>query len=476
MTSVPSSSLERSVRGSVRTDPGGLAPFGHDQSHLSGTPRAVVAPADADDVVALVRWARRERVPLVARGAGTSLDGESVPTDGAVVVDLSGWNAVLEVDPGELSARVGPGVVNRDLQNALRPHGVFFPPNPGSWTVATIGGNVGTNASGPRSFRYGPTRAWIRGLEAVLGTGERARFGTRVAKRSVGPDLLQLLVGSEGTLGIVTEVTVRLAPMPAHREGLVYPLEETTKLGAVARRLRGAPGTGLSAVEYLDRGSAAVLAQRRNAEWPADAPLLLVEVESDDPREAPTRRERVSAALRSVGLHRAPIVFGDADELWTLRGASGVALDERMGRRIREDVAVPLGRVDELVHRFEEIARDQGVALYLYGHLGEGSFHPNFVVDPTTAAGDRIRAAVLNAALALGGTISSEHGIGRTKLGYLEREVGRVGLELLEVAKRRCDPDRILNPGKLYPSRSHRVGGRPSPWLSGPATEGTPPG
>lgn len=476
MASAPSTALEHAVRGSVRTDPEAIRPYGRDASHLSGAPRAVVAPADADDVVALVRWARRERVPLVARGAGTSLDGESVPFDGSVVVDLSGWNAVLEVDPGELWARVGPGVVNRDLQARLRPHGVFFPPNPGSWTTATIGGHVGTNASGPRSFRYGPTRAWVRALEAVLGTGERVRFGSRVAKRSVGPDLLQLLVGSEGTLGVVTEVTVRLASLPGQREGLVVPLEEGVSLGAVARRLLAAPGTGLSAVEYVDRGSASVLAQRRNAEWPAGSALLLLEVESDDAADATARRERVSAALRSVGLLRAPVVFSDADELWTLRGASGAALDERMGLRVREDVAVPLGRIDTLLAQLEEIARDQKVALYLYGHLGEGSFHPNFVVDPTTPAGDRVRSAVLNAALALGGTISAEHGIGRTKVDYLGREVGPTALELLELVKRRCDPDGILNPGKLYPPRPPRAGGRPSPWLSGPGDARAPPG
>ncbi len=476
MTStVTESALARVVRGSVRTDPDARDAFGRDQSHLVGTPWAVVAPADADDVVALVRWARDVGVPLTARGAGTSLDGESVPPDGSVVVDLSGWNRVLEVDPGELWARVGPGIVNHDLQEALRPHGVFFPPNPGSWTVATVGGHVGTNASGPRSFRYGPTRAWIRALEVVLGTGDRVHFGTRVAKRSVGPELLNLFVGSEGTLGIVTEVTVRLAPLPAHREGLVYPLEARTSLGSLARRLLATPGTGLSAVEYVDEGSAAVLAEQRHADWPAGAPLLLLELEADDPREIAPRRERIASALRSEGVLRSPTVFSDADELWTLRGASGAALDERMGKRVREDVAVPLGRIDELLLRLGEIARDQRVRLYLYGHLGEGSFHPNFVVDPTTPAGDRIRAAALNAALALGGTVSSEHGVGRLKTDYVVRELGGTAVDLLSAVKRRCDPDGILNPGKLYPPARPRAGGRPSPWPSVSRAARAPP-
>jgi FAD/FMN-containing dehydrogenase len=429
----------------------------------------VVAPTNVEDVLILVGWARRYRIPLVPRGGGTSLDGESVPADGSVVVDLSGWNAVLEVVPDERWARVGPGVVNRDLQEALRPYGMFFPPNPGSWTTSTIGGHVGTNASGPRSFRYGPTRAWVRELEAVLGTGERVRIGTRVAKRSVGPDLLHLLVGSEGTLAIVTEITVRLAQRPAIREGWALSVPERVSLGSVARRLARAPGTGLSAVEYLDRGSASALAETRPAGWPTGSALLLLEIEAEGPEEATAHRRRVRAALRAVGVAGRPTVFFDADELWTVRGASGVVLEERMGRHVREDVAVPLGCIDALVRTLEEMARAEHVPLYLFGHLGEGSLHPNFVIDPTTPAADRIRAAVLTASLGLGGTVSAEHGIGRLKRPFLARELGRTAVGLLAAVKRRCDPDGILNPGKLYPAPSRAAGQGPSRSPSGSA-------
>ena len=453
----------------MRTDAESLAPFRRDASHLEGSPRAVVAPTDADDVRALVEWARRYHVPLVSRGGGTSLDGESVPADGSVVVDLSGWTEVLEVEPDERWARVGPGVVNRDLQEALRPHGLFFPPNPGSWTQSTIGGNVATNASGPRSFRYGPTRAWVREVEAVLGTGERARFGARVAKRSVGPDLLPLLVGSEGTLAVITEVTVRLAHRPALREGWVLSLPEDVSLGTVARRLARTPGTGLSAVEYLDHGSASALTETRPVGWPTGSSLLLLEIEAAGPAEAETRRRRVRAALRAVGVPGRPTVFSDADELWTVRGASGVVLEERMGRHVREDVAVPLGRIDALLRTLREIARSASVPLYLYGHLGEGSLHPNYVIDPKTPAADRIRAAVLTASLGLGGTVSAEHGIGRLKIPFLERELGRAAVALLAAVKRHCDPDGILNPGKLYPTPARAAGRGPSRSPSGSA-------
>ncbi len=471
-----SESLESAVRGAVRVAPSEIEPFRRDASHLEGRPRAVVAPLDVDDVVSLVRWARRTRIPLVARGGGTSLDGESVPADGAIVVDFSGWRSVIEIAPDELWARVGPGVVNWDLQQALRPAELFFPPNPGSWTTATIGGNVGTNASGPRSFRYGPTRAWVRGVEAVLGTGERAGFGSRVAKRSVGPDLLHLIVGSEGTLALVTEVTVRLAPCPAVREGLVFPLGSGVSLGAIASRLTRAPDTGLSAVEYLDRRSAAALRAAGQGDWPTDAPLLLLEVEASSAPDASACRARIIAELRSIGVGTPPTVFDDADRLWMLRGASGTVLDEQMGIRVREDVAVPLGRIDELVRRLEGIERSTGARLYLFGHLGEGSLHPNYVVEPGSPLAERIRTELLTAALDLGGTVSAEHGIGRVKSEFLPRELGGPAVALLAAVKRECDPDGILNPGKLYPGSGGGEARSPSPSLSGSEASRVRPG
>jgi D-lactate dehydrogenase (quinone) len=470
-------SLRRAVRGRVTTDANGLTPFRRDESHLSGTPFAAVAPADPEDVVALVRWARSTRTALVARGGGTSLDGESVPAEGSVVVDLAGWSRLLELNPDELWARVEPGLVNIDLHRSLVPHGLFFPPNPGSWTRATIGGNVATNASGMRSFRYGPTRAWVREVEAVLGTGARVRLGSRVAKRSVGPDLLQMFVGSEGTLGIATEVTVRLAPLPAVRQGLVVPLPRRVSLARLAGALAHLPGSGLSAIEYLDGGCAATLSERRAAPWPSGASLLLLEVEAADAREAAHRLERVRRVLAGADADHGVTLFPDADELWTLRGASGDALNERMGEHIREDVAVPLSRVDALVAEIDRISRKERVPCLLFGHLGEGSLHPNYAVDPSTRTADRVRAALWRAARALGGTISAEHGIGAVKRSFLTDELGADAVALLWAVKRACDPDGVMNPGKLYPVRlkaGRRSSRSPSAREGGRVPKGVP--
>jgi FAD/FMN-containing dehydrogenase len=462
-------SLERAVRGAVRTDLTARRAAGRDGSHLVGRPSAVVVPVDAADVVRLVRWARRAKVPLVARGAGTSLDGESVPEDGAVVVDLAAWQAVHEVSESGRWARVDPGVVNARLHEELRPHGLFFPPNPGSWQTSTIGGNVATNASGPRSFAYGPTRRWVRELEVVLGTGERVRLGSRVEKRSLGPDLLQLVVGSEGTLGLVTEVTVRLAPTPALRRGLVVPLPPRARLGEIAVGLGRVPGNGLSAVEYLDAYSARGLATARSAPWEGTTPLLLLEVEAADEREAATRTARVRASLSSHGVPGPVQLFDDADRLWDLRGESGRVMDEELGSRIRDDVAVPPAQVDRLLRELERIARAEGVRVHVFAHLGEGSLHPNFVVDPESPAAARIRARTYAAALRLGGTISGEHGVGRLKRPFVARELGPAAVRLLEAIRAACDPDRILNPGKLYPPRGAARRSSPSPSRRGAA-------
>ena len=469
-----SRSLAATVRGHVTEDPSHLTPFAHDASHLSGQPLAAVAPADSDDVVTLVRWARRTRTPLVARGGGTSLDGESVPPDGSVVVDFSGWSQFLEVDPEGAWARVGPGIVNRELARALRPYGRFFPPNPGSWTASTIGGNVATNASGMRSFRYGSTRGWVHEVEAVLGTGARVRLGSRVAKRSVGPDLLQMFIGSEGTLGIATEVTVRLAPLPGVRHGVVVPLPDGTPLAPLAQRLAHFPRIDLAAIEYLDQPSATVLAERHPGKLPTGTALLLLEVEAADADDAERKLERLTEALGPVGGGEEATVFRDADELWTLRGESGDALLQRIGYHVREDVAVPVGEVDRLIAELRAIARSEQVPVFLYGHLGEGSLHPNYGVDATTPKAERIRAAVLRAARVLGGTISAEHGIGVLKRPFLADELGEAAIELLRAVKRACDPDGILNPGKLYPPSPRPARARsPSRSPSAPAGGGT---
>jgi D-lactate dehydrogenase len=464
--------LTNAVRGPVHAAPEAIERYSRDASHLSCRPLAAVQPLDPDDVVALVGWARRSRTPLVPRGAGSSLDGESVPVPGSVVVDMSGWNAILGVDPEDRTARVGPGLVNLELHRALRPYGLFFPPNPGSWTVSTLGGNVATNASGPRSYRYGPTRAWVRGLELVLGTGERLRCGRPVRKRSVGPELAGLFVGSEGTLGIFTELTLGLAPAPERRVGLVLRLADPGSVSAAATTLRAGGDLRLSSLELLDARCTTELARLSSGRIAPGAPTLLVEVETTQAQEG-VLLERFLEVSRGLGLREEPGVYPDADELWTLRGRSSEALDRAFGPRVREDVAVPVSRLSELLALVERLARERGVEAFVYGHIGEASLHPNFGAAPGSALGEQLRHELLDGVLALGGTISSEHGIGLVKRAWVEAELGPVATSLLSAWKRACDPDGILNPGKLYPVDSG-ASPPPVPSPSGPEAGRTP--
>jgi D-lactate dehydrogenase len=444
-------SLRSSVRGTVVDDGSALAAASRDASPVEGHAEAVVRPLDQDDVVSLVRWARRTKVPLTGRGGGTSLDGESVPVQGGVVVDFAGWTSVGPVDRAGRRVSVGVGVVNRDLHEALRPHGLFFPPNPGSWRSSTIGGNVSTNASGPRSFRYGPTRSWVAAIELVLGTGELVRVGPSTLKRSVGPDLLDLAVGAEGTLGLLTSVTLRLATAPARRCGIAVAVPEGARLGAIASSIAAAAPRGLSALEYVDATVADALRGRPGARLPGPGGLLLLEVESDGEAEESTALARLAETIEASGVQEAPSVLPDADRMWTLRGEAGGVLEGRTGPSVREDIAVPLDQVDPLLDRIAEIAQTEGVPAYVYGHLGQGNLHPALAADPRSERGARVRASLLAAARALGGTVSGEHGIGALKPDRVAEELGEVPLRLLRGWKAACDPDGVLNPGKLLP-------------------------
>jgi len=453
--------LEGEFGGRISRDPDRCQGMSRDASPVVGRAEAVVSPRDTREVQRLVEWARRHRIPLTPRGSGTSLDGESVPVQGGVVVDLSRMDRLRQIHVSDRLADVEPGVINADLQRAVNPLGLFYPPNPGSWEVSTIGGNVMTNASGFRSFRYGPTRNWVAELEGVWGTGETFHVGTLSRKRSAGPEIASLLVGSEGTLGIVTATTVRLAPLPERRIGLVVGVPASVSLQEVALGLQTEGPHGLSALEWIDAEVTRVWSSRTGLALPGEKGALFLELETTREGEEPALR-RLGRCLEQLGLSADPRVFADSEELWRLRGRVGGWMDEHWGPRIREDVGIPLSRWEALLASCRQIAEEEGVGLALYAHLGEGNLHPNFLTDPSGPRAARIRERLYARVRELQGTISAEHGLGALKAPQFPFEQGRGSPRLFRALKEACDPDRILNPGK-WPEAKVSEGPREPP-------------
>lgn len=468
--------LRRSLSGEVSESPERRTALSRDASSVAGWADAVVRPEGVEDLQRLIAWARPRRVPVTARGGGTSLDGESVPVAGGVVVDLSGWDRVLEIDPVDGLARIGPGISQPALEAALERHGLTYPVNPGSGPASTLGGHVATNASGPRSFRHGSTRAWVRSLLVVDGRARRWTAGGRVRKRSIGPDLVGLLVGSEGTLGIFAEIGVRIAPRPSRRLGIAVPLPAGAPVGRLAADLPRTLGPGTSAVEYVDAAADRAMSAPFGE---GSAPLgwLLAEVEGEE-ADVYGSLGRLESARSGLGLADPPAIFESADRLWTRRGEAGTAVARSLGESVREDIVVPVSALDRLLGELRAMARSHAVPLAVFGHVGEGNLHPSFGLNPRSPAAGRLRDELLDRVLALGGAISGEHGIGVTKRGHLRAQLGDPGLELLRAVKANLDPAGILNPGKLLPdarpSAARRSVGSPSASAAPRAPRGRP--
>jgi D-lactate dehydrogenase (cytochrome) len=437
------------LAGRCSTRPADLTAASRDASSLPATePDAVVWPLSTDDVVAVVRFAREHRTPLTPRGAGSSLEGNPIPVRGGVVLDCSRMADVLAIRPDDLQVDVQPGVVYAALNRALRPHGLFFPPSPGgSADVATIGGMVANNASGIYSVRYGGTRDHVRAATVVTGTGDVLRLGNRCRKSASGYHLLGLLVGSEGTLAIATELTLALAGLPAARRqgGFRFP-DATAAARATAELIRF--GIDVAAVEFLDTRTVSAL-ERFGGFGLVAVPSLLIEVHGSAAGVA----ESWGAAdevLTGAGGERIELPGGR--DVWSIREVATRAVEAvRPGAAtVRADLAIPIGALPSLVARCEAVARERDLDVYLFGHAGIGILHALVLADDAQrAAAEAARDVLVEAALALGGSCSGEHGMGLGNRRYAAREHG-AALALMQGVKALFDPDGILNPGKIW--------------------------
>jgi glycolate oxidase len=404
----------------VRTDVDTIRENSTDATRIFHPADAIVFPDTTAEVAAIVRLANRDRIPIVSRGGGVGFAGGAVPVRGGVVVSMRRMNRILEIHPIDLVAVVESGVITEDLHKAAEARGLFYPPDPASLKQSTIGGNVAHNAGGPRAFKYGVTRQYLMGLEAVLANGDVVRTGGRVVKNAVGYDLTNLLCGSEGTLGIITKLTMRLLPKPAASASIMALFKSIRRCAAAANQLIEA-GIIPSKLELLDGQSLAAIRQylrdekiRTAVALPESAAaLLLIEVDGDH-LSVETSLQSVKRVVSAAG---AEIRQADnPDDLWEIRRYMSPAVGRLRPNKINEDIVVPRSRVGDYLAAMERLQTASGLMIVCFGHVGDGNIHVNLMADLSTEAereaAQSVKARIFQIAVELGGTISGEHVIG----------------------------------------------------------------
>ncbi|HEU4596135.1 MAG TPA: FAD-linked oxidase C-terminal domain-containing protein [Pyrinomonadaceae bacterium] len=439
----------------VLVDEEKVEPYAADALKEKFPPEAVLLPGSAREVSEIMRLANERRFPVTARGGGVGYTGGAVPVEGGIVIGTDRMNRVLEVNAENLYAVTEPGVTTYALQQAVEAQGLFYPPDPASYKNSFIGGNIAENAGGIRSAKYGVTKHYVLGLEVVLPTGEIVKTGGRTSKNVVGFDLTGLMCGSEGMLGIITEATLRLLPLPEATRTVRATFRTMSAACACPAAFTRARVTPV-AIEVLDRSAVrAVEAEFAFGIDPEAGALLLVSVDGSAEEVERTARVVEGVVKESGGYDvLRSETREEEDRLWDVRRALSPAIKKYGTLKFNEDVVVPRSRVPELIERVEEIGRRHETFVVNFGHLGDGNIHVNFMCERSDAeAVRRARLAVRDtfaASVELGGTISGEHGIGYVKAAYLEMALDPSTVETMRRIKRALDPNGILNPGKMF--------------------------
>lgn len=435
-------------------DPAAMAVYGADSSRHSAMPWAVARPRSEEQIVELLKWADAERVPLVPRSRGTGMSGGAVPAFGGIVLSGLWLNRVLDIDADDFAAEVEPGVVTAEFQALVQKQKLFYPPDPASIKMSTLGGNVATCAGGMRAVKYGVTREYVLGVRAVLPGGRIVNAGGRTHKNVVGLDLTRLFTGSCGTLGVFTKLTLKLLPLPESSATVLCAFASLHDCLAGARGVFRA-GILPTAMEFLDAKACWAIGQIKDVPWPKDATQAVLVLKVDGGRDAMaselSRLERALAPSGPLCLFKG---LGPEEEepLWDIRRLVSPASFHLGPDKLGEDVAVPRGKTAEAVDGFQAIGREFDTHVVCYGHLGDGNTHVNIVYDakdPDQAArAKKCKEAVFKLALSLGGTLSGEHGTGITKGPYVPWQLGENERAVMAGIKNVFDPNGILNPGK----------------------------
>lgn len=446
--------LVRDLPGEVLvTDQDVMEGYRRDRADLvaAGMPVAVARPVLTEQVSDIMRWAWRHRLTVVPRGAGTGLSGGANAIDGCVVVCLERMTALREISSDDQVAVVEAGVINADLERTARRHGMFYPPDPGSFEISTIGGNVATNAGGMRCVKYGVTRDSVLGLEVVLADGRVLRTGARSIKNVAGLDLTSLFIGSEGTLGVITAATVRLRPLPATPPAVFVATFPTLPAAGHAVATIAAAGLTPSMLELMDNATINAIEDYRRMDLDRAAAALIVG--QTDGTDAAVEAERIAGLCEQAGADYVACTQDpdEADGFIAARRLAGLAFQD-MGPTVIEDIGVPRSRLAEMLREIEEIARGADIYVATVGHAGDGNLHPVLVLRDTGAATRdhalAVAQAICQAALARGGTVTGEHGVGILKRDWLAGQLDDTAIDVHHKIKSALDPRGLLNPGR----------------------------
>jgi glycolate oxidase len=440
----------------VLTAPEDVAVYGYDGTPVFRVnPGCVVLPRTTQEVAACVRAARKYGVPIVTRGSGTGLSGGSVPIAGCIVLCLVHMNAILELDPRNLTIEVEAGVVTQAVDEAAGKYGLFYPPDPGSRKISTIGGNVAENSGGLRGLKYGVTRDYVLGLEAVLASGDVVWLGNKCVKDVAGYNLRDLFIGSEGTLGIVTRVLLKLMPQPASRKTMLASFTSIEAAGQTVSDIIAAKIIPCT-LEFLDQQTIRCVEDFAHVGLPIEAAAVLI-METDGHPQVVAEEAAAMAAIATVRGAievRTAADAAEADRLLTARRSAFSALARVRPTTILEDVTVPRSELAAMVSFIAATAAKHRLLIGTFGHMGDGNLHPTFLADERDADEmHRVEAAlgeIVDRTIVVGGTITGEHGVGLAKKPYLRQQLGDNSYELLKLVKGALDPDGLLNPGKIF--------------------------
>ncbi len=442
--------------------PNELYAYSYDATPIyQSMPHAVILPETTAEVSEILKLANEHGIPIIPRGSGTNLAGGTIPVQGGIVLNMNRFNKIYEIDTKNLTATIGTGVVTQDLHMAVEAVGLFYPPDPGSMRISTVGGNMAQCAGGMRGLKYGVTKDYIMGLEYVLPSGEILRCGGKNVKDVAGYDMTRLMVGSEGTLGVITEIVVKLLPLPETKRTLVAYFRNLVDAARTVEKTIASkiiPAT----MEFMDQATMKVVDDFAKLGLPLDMKSMLL-IEQDGMGEQVIKdMERIAQIAREEGAALVEVAQTpeEGSKLLAARRSALAALSRLKPTTILEDATVPRSRLAEIVEQIERIAEKYQVQVCTFGHAGDGNLHPTCMTDERDQEEiHRVEKAfeeIFHEAIRLGGTITGEHGVGMAKMNYLSLKVGEGGLELMKRLKAAFDPNNIMNPGKMFANSERR--------------------